>query len=137
VEARWNTFYNCSATITGNAIQISGEDAGVSNNIIANCGGGQGAVVLIGGTNHPTTGCNLFWENEGGNYFLDWSPASTDVEADPRFCAPESGDFTLHTNSPAAPGNAGGCGSMGAHEVGCGVVSVEDDSWASVKARYR
>jgi hypothetical protein len=26
---------------------------------------------------------------------------------------------------------------MGAHEVGCGVVSVEDDSWASVKARYR
>ncbi len=130
VEARWNTFYNCSSSITGNAIQISGEDGGVSNNIIAHCGGGQGAVVLFGGPSNSTTGCNLFWENEGGDYFLDWSPPSTDIVADPQFCDVTDNDFHVAASSICLPENnfaecaeligafGAGCPSTGVYPVG-------------------
>jgi hypothetical protein len=66
-------------------------------------------------------------------------------DVDPLFCDPvpctssptSNGDYSLHEHSPALPdGNE--CGVLiGALGHGCGPVSVEPETWAGIKARYR
>jgi hypothetical protein len=132
-----NTFYGCHGDPAAGAIAVGGGDAGVLNNVFAHSTGFRGAVLKSGGPTHPETGCNLFWENEGGDYFGDWVPAPTDIYADPQFCDGGSGDYSLHSTSPAAPENSGGCGLIGAFEVDCGPISVRTTSWGRIKNEYR
>jgi hypothetical protein len=69
---------------------------------------------------------------------LDMSDAN--FSADPLFCDPEAGDFTLHSSSPCLPGNhpdGADCGLIGALGQGCGPVSVERESWGRIKGMYR
>lgn len=40
--------------------------------------------------------------------------------ADPMFCDPENGDFSIHADSPCQSENSGGCGLVGALSTGCG-----------------
>jgi hypothetical protein len=138
VRVESSTFYACDAEI-GSAMEISGNDPGMRNNIIAYSKGGYGAVDRTQGANHPTTGCNLFWGNEVPDYsaFGTWTPSPTDVHTDPQFCDPTSDDFALHSSSPGAPGGTSGCGSIGALGVGCGSVSIERMSWGRIKDQYR
>jgi hypothetical protein len=63
-----------------------------------------------------------------------------DVVADPLFCDPENGDFTLSSQSPCLPGNhpdGVDCGLIGAFGQGCGPVSIEKLSWGRIKGMYR
>ena len=87
--------------------------------------------------NTPMGGCNLFWSNPGGDYAALYVPSATDVFADPRFCDPSAGDFTVREGSPCIEGNTPGCGQIGAMGHGCGVISVDPLSWGQVKALYR
>jgi hypothetical protein len=60
--------------------------------------------------------------------------------ADPLFCGALNGDFTLSIQSTCLPGNhphGVDCGLVGALGQGCGPVSVEPESWAGIKSRYR
>ena len=81
--------------------------------------------------------CNVFWANEAGNaggtYVLD----PTDRETNPLFCDPVGGDYTLQSSSPCLPENSQGCGQIGVFGEGCGVVSVEPQSWGKIKDAYR
>ena len=52
-------------------------------------------------------------------------------------CDPDAGDFTIRSNSPCAPPGLTGCGLVGALDVGCGPVSVDEASWGKIKAAYR
>ena len=61
----------------------------------------------------------------------------TNFSADPLFCDPDNGDFTIRSNSPCAPPGVTGCGLIGALGVGCGPVSVEPLSWGGIKGKYR
>jgi hypothetical protein len=81
--------------------------------------------------------CNALWNNAMGDFGLDWVAFPTDIFADPLFCDPMYLDFTLDDGSPCAPGGTPGCGQIGAHGVGCGVVSVEAASWGKIKSLYR
>jgi hypothetical protein len=133
------TFYACEAEI-GSAMEISGDDPVVRNNIIAYSKGVYGAVDRTQGVNDPSTGCNLFWANEVRNYnttYGTWTPSASDLYVDPQFCDPSIDDFTLHSSSPAAPGGSPACGAIGALGVGCGTVSIESMSWGRIKAGFR
>ena len=56
--------------------------------------------------------------------------------ADPLFCDAGSGEYGLQADSPCAP-EATGCGLVGARPVECGPTSLQEESWAQVKARFR
>ncbi|GJM43957.1 MAG: hypothetical protein DHS20C21_07990 [Gemmatimonadota bacterium] len=82
--------------------------------------------------------CNNSWGND-----VNWigfpDPTGTDgnISAPPLLCDWMGGNFALSENSPCLPEN-NSCGvQMGVHGVGCGPVSIQPESWARVKARYR
>ena len=137
VGAENNTFYRCHASTQAGALYLDGPDAGTSRNIFALSTGRRGAVSKEGGPTIAETGCNLFWGSADGDYYGDWVPAPTDIHADPLFCDPVILDFGLEAASPAAPANSGGCGLIGAHDVSCGTVPVESDTWGRIKNQYR
>jgi hypothetical protein len=60
------------------------------------------------------------------------------LNADPLFCNPAQGDFTLAAASPCLPQNNPWGVLVGATGQGClGPVSLRHESWGSIKARYR
>ena len=61
---------------------------------------------------------------------------SNNIIADPIFCNAGLDNFTIQTNSPAAPNDPSGCGLRGALPVGCGTVSVQATSWGQIKGKY-
>jgi predicted outer membrane repeat protein len=79
---------------------------------------------------------------------LNWG--SSNVDADPRFCAPDplgcasdppvSADYRLDASSPAAPAS-NPCGRVGAYDVGCSATAaahgVENLPWGRIKAAHR
>jgi hypothetical protein len=137
VVVEYNTFYRCHSDWFGSAVNRSDGDGGTRNNLIYGCTGPNGPLYLTStGTPHPTTGCNLFFANEGSGYAGNWSAGPADVFADPEFCDEVNLDLRLRSSSPAAPANSP-CGLIGAHEVGCGPVPVERTSWGKIKGAYR
>ncbi|MFC1572868.1 FlgD immunoglobulin-like domain containing protein, partial [Candidatus Eisenbacteria bacterium] len=73
--------------------------------------------------------CNLY-----GNAMGDWvgcvygqDGENGNVSENPLFCNPGDGDFTLTTDSPCAEANSGGCGLIGAWDVGCDQSIVSAD----------
>jgi hypothetical protein len=139
IQSRNNTFYGIhGGHVAGSAsaVLIDGPDGGFRGNVVVSCSPGP-ALRKVMGASHPETGCNLLWDNPGGDYFGDWVPASTDVFADPQFCDAAAGDYTLHSTSPAAPENSPICGLIGALGVDCGPVSIEPTSWGRIKNLYR
>ena len=87
-----------------------------------------------------TLACSDVFGTTGGDYtdcIAGQGNVAGNFSANPLFCDPEAKDFTLATGSPCAPPGVTGCGLVGALPVGCGPISVEPASWASIKARYR
>ena len=86
-----------------------------------------------------THSCNVFWANTGGPVG-GGALGPGDVVAEPGFCDPNAGDFTLSADSPCLPGHhpdGADCGLIGAFGEGCGPVTVEQESWGAVKSQYR
>ncbi|MCB1162138.1 hypothetical protein KDL67_05570 [bacterium] len=78
--------------------------------------------------------CSNFQHGWAG-YAESWLGVGGNIDADPLFCDPAGGDFTLHANSPCVAA-VNGCGTMGALDVGCELLAVEDASFGAVKALY-
>jgi len=130
------TFYgnhHNSLSFPGSAMRLAIGPSIVRNCVIAGGYGGPGAVRISNGT--VTSECNVFWENEGGVGHL--VPGPTDREADPLFCDPVAGDFTVAENSPCLPAYSGGCDLIGVYGIGCDEVSVDPTSWTRTKALFR
>ena len=105
----------------------------VSNNVIVECTG----TALVGqSASIAGSGCNVLWNNDA-DYFTGWDVTAGDVNADPIFCDPDQGNYTIGQLSPAAVQNAGTCGAIGAHEVGCGATQVDPETWSRIKNKYR
>lgn len=129
-----NTFFGCHQGYTdGGAAIYGGSGSIVRNNAFANS---TGAPAVLTWTLPIEETCNLFWNNAAGDA-VGFTPDSTDVFADPQFCNPDAGDFTVSSTSPCAPGNSPPCEQIGALGVGCGLVSIEPMSWGRLKARFR
>ncbi len=130
---RFNTFAFDSSS-SGGGIQLSWSSVTVENNTFVGRHGELAAAAISVGAN--AAGVR---NNAGGDYFDEWTPADSDIYADPESCDLVAGDCTLRSISPAVPANAPDCGLVGAHDVGCGTVSVsvESSSWGRIKGMYR
>ncbi len=97
----------------------------ITNTIIAF---GTGGEALAGGGAAPELRCCDLYGNAGGDwigFIAGQLGVNGNICGDPLFCAAQSGDLTLHANSPCAPENSpGGCGLIGALPVSCGVNGV-------------
>ena len=101
-----NTFYGNSGEFYGGAIHFDTSSTGIITN-------------------------SIFWENEGpegitGVATITYSivqggwDGEGNIDANPLFCDPDSGDYTLAENSPCVGTGENGA-NMGAFGVGCGI----------------
>lgn len=129
-----STFYANSSpdTYGGSVVLQSSSGVLVERCIFAQDVTGRGLAYLDG---VGARSCNLFWDNQDGPLLGDALHAD-DFLADPFFCNPADGEFSIASNSTAAPAH-NSCGVLiGAFPVACGPVGVEESSWSAVKARY-
>jgi len=101
------------------------------------------AIQCEDGTSVVTLSCCDVYGNEGGDWvdcIAGQEGVNGNFSADPLFCDPANGDFTISCDSPCAPGNHPDgypCGLVGALDVGCDSSATERTSWGRVKAMYR
>ncbi|MEZ5066615.1 MAG: right-handed parallel beta-helix repeat-containing protein [bacterium] len=130
-----NTIY-ANPLVGGRGVSVGTTvPAEFARNIIGGCGDGVGLYLTLF-SEQPYGGCNVFWDNPGGN-FQNYTPKPTDLQADPLFCNPDANDFHVAEQSPCAPGGIPSCGQIGAWPVGCGLVSIQATSWGRIKSLYR
>lgn len=110
------TLVENSASVAGSGIYVAYTPTELEQVIIAF---GQGASAFHCGDSEfpPDLSCCDIYGNAGG----DWTDCVADqlgvagnISVDPLFCDITTGDFTLHDDSPCAPGNSSGCGLIGA-----------------------
>jgi hypothetical protein len=118
----------------GSSILFVGGPVSLTNNVVTGSIGFQ-AVRTAGSFVSPRK-CNVYWNNAGGNT-VGFTLGATDRVIDPQYCDAPNGDFTVFDTSPCLPVNSAGCGLIGAHDQGCGSVSVEFRSWGKIKEGYR
>ncbi|MBZ0267064.1 right-handed parallel beta-helix repeat-containing protein [bacterium] len=121
-----------SDDLPGVVLFLSSATVTLENNIFASTSGMKAIGVYLGPP--PTTNCNVFWDNADG-IGIDLSP--TDRIADPQFCDPDNGDYTLQSTSPCLPDLSLGCGLIGALGQGCGTVSLTPETWGRIKSGFR
>jgi hypothetical protein len=113
------------------------------NTIIAFNEGTSFSGICQGVTSPPQFSCCDVYDNAGGDWIdciADQLGSSGNISVDPFFCDPVLGDFSLRSDSPCLPGNhpdGADCGLIGAFGQGCGPISVESETWARIKERYR
>jgi predicted outer membrane repeat protein len=131
-----NTFYGSYQSYPDGGSAIRGSDGAIlRNNAFSNSSGAP--ALAASGPGYTEESCNLFWNNAAGDA-VGFTPDATDVFADPEFCNPDAGDFTVSSTSPCAAGNSPPCAAqIGALGVGCGLVSIESTSWGRIKSRFR
>ncbi len=138
-----NTFVGCYAPdlgyeATGSAVSLYSQTSMTFRDNVLAHNRGQPAVQLPSDFgSYLIHSCNVFWDNSHGAYSAWITPPPPDIVADPLFCDAGVLDFTVHANSPCAPGGSPGCGAIGAWPVGCGMVSIESKSWGQIKALYK
>ena len=81
-----------------------------------------------------------------GNEYGDWAGCianqygiNGNISKDPMFCMEYTGDFSIHANSPCAPGSSPNpeCGLIGAWDIGCGGTHARPATWGTLKSMYR
>jgi hypothetical protein len=104
--------------------------------IVAYSTRGEGISCIEGSA---TLSCTNIFGNAGGDWIgsiADQLGQRGNISADPIFCKPTLGDFTLQSDSPCLPEHSG-CGLMGALGVGCGATSIDAMTWGKIKSLYR
>jgi hypothetical protein len=133
------TFYGNSGRVS--AISVWSAPATVDRCIITAGRGGPAVACGQSGAS-VTLSCSDVRANEGGDWVdcvAGQEAARGNFSADPLFCDPDAGDFTLAANSPCLPGNHPGgadCGVIGAWGEACPPTSVEPTTWGAIKARF-
>jgi hypothetical protein len=111
-----------------------GNTAPWGSNISSDCGGHVDMVgsivtggidaegIYVDGNSSANISCSDIFGNEGGDWIgpiAGQLGVDGNISADPLYCNPVAGDFTLAENSPCVVGLDPGCEPMGAHPVGC------------------
>lgn len=123
----------------GGAIRCENASSPILEQVLIVDNPGGGIYTRLGSA--PVLSCCDVWDNPGGNFtgeMVDPTGSNGNISLDPRFCLglnPAS-PYTLHADSPCAPGN-NDCGvQIGAFGVGCEVVAAKETSWGAVKSLY-
>jgi hypothetical protein len=130
-----NTLVGNTALIDGAAVYMTGSAIEFRNNLIAN-NRGNGAGVTADAVPAGWI-CNDVWESGATPYagFPDPTGTAGNIAADPLFCDPVAGDFTLHSGSPCLPEQSI-CGLIGAFGIGCEVASAPEATVAGVLCAF-
>lgn len=142
------SFSHCTFAFNESGVDPSGEREGggiavvqadvlLQNCIVAHSTRGEGISCRDGGT--ASLVCSNVYGNAGGDWIgciADQLGSNGNISADPLFCNPALGDFTLQSGSPCLPENTG-CGLMGTLGVGCGTISIAPMTWGKLKSLYR
>jgi hypothetical protein len=142
----WGTHTLSNSTVAGN----SAADRGGGIYLSENSNVAAASIILYGNTapdGHQLgsyiSGPSIDFSCSDVDTSADWHRGaatvlftSTNFFTDPLFCDLASLDLDLHSDSPCAPENSGGCGLIGALPVGCGPVTVDDESWGRIKGLY-
>jgi parallel beta-helix repeat protein/predicted outer membrane repeat protein len=130
-----STLYGNAAPYGAGIMVEEFSGATVENSIIAFQVSGSAVRCGFG---NVTLSCSDVYGNAGG----DWiecieSQYGVDgnISADPLFCNPAGGDFTIDADSPCEPGHSG-CGLIGALEVGCDQAGVGETGAQIPRAFY-
>ena len=102
------TVNNCTITNNNYPMGVSGGSLTINNSIYYNNGGGTNAISYEGTPSITYSLIQGGYEGEGN------------IDANPLFCDPDSGDYTLAENSPCVGTGEDGA-NMGAFGVGCGI----------------
>ena len=140
--------YNCTFWGNGEGSQAptvaNGEDCQTTlqNTIIAATHVGPALVSYPGGSAFALLTCCDLHGNAGGDWvgeIADQFGIDGNISADPLFCNPEMGEFTLAEDSPCAPFTPPNeeCDLIGARPIGCGPTDVSKVSWGELKSRFR
>ncbi len=137
------TIYDNEAGDFGSGVfSRDGASVSIENTIISSGRIAEAVYCFNGGS--VSLSCSNVFGNPGGDYVsclagLDGS--SGNFSLDPEFCDAVGDDFTLHSDSPCAPGNHPDgdlCALIGALDVACGATTaVEQTSWGEVKGMFR
>jgi hypothetical protein len=119
--AGWCTFYDNRSSYAGGLFDHDASTVTMQRTIIAFSGQGPAIYCSYGGVADLTC-CDIYGNPDG-----DWTGCLEgqdgtrgNFSADPRFCDPLNGDFTLAADSPCAAENSPfGCGPIGGQPVGC------------------
>jgi hypothetical protein len=115
-------------------LYLSAADPVVTLNIIAFSTAGR--AITCQSSANPTVDCNLFYGNLAGDEVCG-TDAGDNLNTDPLFCGdPLSGDYTLESGSPCAPGNNACAAGIGAFGVGCTSSPVLPATWGRLKSQY-
>jgi len=134
------TLYQNEGLTGGGIALLSTTNLTVENTIIA--WSENGGAVSVPGAATMTLACSDLFANWGGDWMgkvAGQLGVNGNISADPLFCSRSSRDFTLHADSPCAPGyhpDGTDCGLIGAFPVGCGGVPTEERTWGSIKSKY-
>ena len=120
------TFFENAAPTAGGLYCQPLADALLNNTIIAFSTLGE-AVACEDQASTLLTCCDVYG-NAGGDWvgcIAGQDSVNNNLWADPMFCDPDAGNFTLAENSPCAPDHSPlGCGLIGADTVGCSATAV-------------
>jgi len=86
-----------------------------------------------------TMSCTVLYGNSLGDAICG-TDGGGNLVADPQFCASdpiEMRDVRIRSNSPCAPSQTPSCGLIGAGEIGCEAVSVQQTTWGELKGLFR
>lgn len=119
-------FINCTfvgnSSMAGGAIFVLGTSSPTLTNCIVAFSEEGGGIYSNESSSQPTAVCCNVFDNLDGNYAgstAGQSGINGNIELDPQFCNPESGEFGLQNSSPCLPAN-NGCGILiGALQSGC------------------
>jgi hypothetical protein len=91
--------------------------------------------VLCINTDYPGSFLHCDFSHPPGSICGNW--VTPNLNADPLFCDPDNGDYSLAANSPCLPENNDWGVLVGALGEGCGPISRLHETWTRIKARYR
>jgi len=118
-------------TLTGGIVAMNSILELYNNTFYGNSGEFYGGAIHFDTSSSGTITNSIFWENEGpeeitGEATITYSivqdgwDGEGNIDANPLFCDPDSGDYTLAGNSPCLGAGENGS-NMGAFGVGCGI----------------
>ena len=91
-----------------------------------------------GGTPAFTITCSDLWGNSGGDAICGIDGGSN-LSLDPLFCSKDpvgTRNVAIQKGSPCAPGMSA-CGRIGAGDVDCTPLEIDQRSWSQIKNLYR
>jgi len=116
------TFHANASSGVGAAFHcVAGASPEITGSIFTQNAGAE-LITCEGGAQPALTCCDVYG-NVGGNWtgcIADQAGAEGNFSADPLYCNPGAGEFTLHLFSPCAEENNPSCGQIGARPVACG-----------------